>query len=160
MRSEGLWDWAVAAYARPGVADLCLDLQDGHEQNVPLLLFAAWTAATGQALDADDTEEACDVAEVWERTTVKPLRLVRRTLKAAIPDMDDAAREAVRDQIKAVELEAERRLLLQLEAILPAARIGEPTAIAPRLIAVSKAWGRVTPRGALEVLASKLSAEP
>ena len=41
----GLWDWAVAAYGRPGVAPACLDLQDRFEQNVPLLLAAAWSAA-------------------------------------------------------------------------------------------------------------------
>src|SRR5690606_19138568 len=32
-----LWEWAVAAYARPGVSDVCLQLQDGDGQNVPLL---------------------------------------------------------------------------------------------------------------------------
>ena len=38
-----------------------------------------------------------------------------------MPDLDDAAREAVRAQVKAVELEAERRLLAALEALAPAA---------------------------------------
>ena len=40
-----LWDWAVAAYAAPDVAEACLLLQDRHEQNVPLLLWSAWVAA-------------------------------------------------------------------------------------------------------------------
>ena len=42
-----LWDWAVAAYGADGVADACLELQDAAGQNVPLLLWAAWTARTG-----------------------------------------------------------------------------------------------------------------
>ncbi len=46
--SDDLWTWACAAYAAPGVAEACLSLQDYHEQNVPLLLWAAWTAATGR----------------------------------------------------------------------------------------------------------------
>jgi uncharacterized protein (TIGR02444 family) len=160
MRSEPLWDWAVAAYARPGVPELCLDLQDGHEQNVPLLLFAAWTAATGRDLSQDALEEACDIAVAWERNVVKPLRVVRRALKGRIPDMADPEREAVRDEIKAVELSAERRLLQALESIVGdgADRSAERgAAIAPRLIATAKAWDRVVPRGALERLASKLS---
>ena len=42
-----LWDWAVAAYAAPGVGEACLALQDSHEQNVPVLLWSGWVAATG-----------------------------------------------------------------------------------------------------------------
>jgi uncharacterized protein (TIGR02444 family) len=156
MTPDGLWGWAVAAYGRPGAADLFLDLQDGHEQNVPLLLFAAWTAATGRVLGDEALEEAVDVAGVWERTTIKPLRLVRRGLKGKIPDMDDAAREAVREEIKAVELSAERRLLETLERIAPAEG-GAPSPIAPRLIAAAKQWDRVVPRGTLEALARTLS---
>jgi uncharacterized protein (TIGR02444 family) len=45
------WEWALDAYARPGVAEACLELQDVHGQNVPLLLWAAWAAA--DALEPD-----------------------------------------------------------------------------------------------------------
>jgi uncharacterized protein (TIGR02444 family) len=37
---SGLWDWAVAAYGAPDVGDACVALQDSHDQNVPLLLWA------------------------------------------------------------------------------------------------------------------------
>ena len=32
---EGFWAWALAAYARPGAAEACLELQDAFGQCVP-----------------------------------------------------------------------------------------------------------------------------
>ena len=60
--SDPFWDWALKAYAAPGVQEACLQLQDGTGQNVPLLLWAGWTAATGRVLDEDAIEGACDCA--------------------------------------------------------------------------------------------------
>ena len=49
--ADDLWTWAVAAYGREGVSEACLELQDIHGQTVPLLLWTAWAAGTGRALD-------------------------------------------------------------------------------------------------------------
>lgn len=152
-----LWDWAVAAYARPGVSETCLLLQDTHAQNVPLLLWAAWTAAEGRAADEETLEAAIDTVRAWDGAAVSPLRAIRRTLKGPIPDMTDAAREALREQIKAAELAAERALLEDLEALSPPAA-GGSRPYAPALVAASKAWSRVTPRSDLEALAAQLPA--
>ena len=47
------WDFSLEAYARPGVAPACLDLQERHGADVNLLLFACWLSASGRgALDA------------------------------------------------------------------------------------------------------------
>ena len=150
-----LWDWAVRAYAADGVQIACLDLQDAQGQNVPLLLWAAWTAATGRALDADAIDAACDTARVWQDTAIAPLREVRRALKTRRPDMDDAAREVVRLQVKSVELESERQLLLALEALGPD-QAGPAKPLLPALVAVSRVWSDVTPRTALSLLADRL----
>lgn len=152
-----LWDWAVDAYGREGVAEACLALQDHHDQNVPLLLWAAWTAATGRAPDADDIEAACDTARAWDRVAVAPLRAIRRTLKGPIPDLDDAARDAVRARVKAVELEAERQLLEGLEALAPAPS-GPSRPALDALAATARIWSPVTPRPALVRLADALPA--
>ena len=53
-----LWDWAIAAYGAPGVAEACLALQDSNEQNVPLLLWSAWVARTGRKPDVETIEAA------------------------------------------------------------------------------------------------------
>lgn len=152
-----LWDWAVAAYAAPDVADACLALQDHHEQNVPLLLWSAWVAQTGRRPDEDTIEAACDTARAWDSVVIAPLRAVRRTLKAPVPDIDDGPRESVRNRIKALELEAEKHLLEALEALAP------PPAGAPRpaidgLAATTRIWSRITPRPALIRLADALPA--
>lgn len=154
---SAFWDWALVAYRAPGVSEACLDLQDGAGQNVPLLLWAGWTAATGRALDADTVEAACDAARAWENVAVLPLRTVRRTLKKPIPDLGDAGREALHDQIKAVELAAERHLMADLEALIEAAP-GVPRPTVDALVAVARVWSRVVPRPALTTLAERLPA--
>lgn len=152
-----LWDWAVAAYGAPGVADACLALQDHHEQNVPLLLWSAWIAQTGRRPDEETIEAACDTARAWDGVVTAPLRAVRRTLKAPVPDIDDGPREAVRQRIKAVELEAEKHLLAALEALAPAPD-GPPRPVIDGLAATTRVWSRVTPRPALVRLAEALPA--
>lgn len=152
-----LWDWAVAAYAAEGVADACLSLQDRDEQNVCLLLWAGWNAATGRRPDEDTIEAACDTARAWETTTIEPLRAVRRTLKLPVPDIDDAAREAIRNRIKAVELEAERHLLLALEGLSPAPSGALRPAI-ETLVETARVWAKIIPRPGLIRLAERLPA--
>jgi len=152
-----LWDWSSDVYAAPGVADACLVLQDEADQNVPLLLWAAWIAKTGRHPDAETLEAACDTARAWTDTTIAPLRTIRRTLKKPIPDMGDLARELVRDRIKAAELEAERHLLAALELLAPPAD-GDPRPAIEGLVDVARLWSRVVPRPALTALAERLPA--
>jgi len=152
-----LWEWAVAAYAAPGVSEACLALQDHHEQNVPLLLWSAWMAVTGRNPDAETIEAACDTARAWDGVVVAPLRAVRRTLKTPIPDIDDAPRLSIREQVKALELKAERHLLEDLEALAPSAD-GPARSIIDGLAATARQWSRVTPRPALIRLADALPA--
>jgi uncharacterized protein (TIGR02444 family) len=153
--SESFWDWALKAYAAPGVQEACLQLQDGTGQNVPLLLWAAWTAATGCTLDEDTIEGACDCARAWDEAAVAPLRALRRSLKATNPDIDGAAREALRDQVKAVELTAERHLMSGLQALAPAPG-GTATPYIDALVAIARVWTRIVPRPALTTLAERL----
>lgn len=154
---DTFWDWALKAYAAPGVPEACLQLQDGPGQNVPLLLWAGWTAATGRVLDEDAIEGACDCARAWDAAAVAPLRTLRRTLKNTNPDIDTAARESVREAVKAVELAAERHLMAGLEALAPAPT-GPPRPAIDALAAVARVWSRVVPRPALTTLAERLPA--
>ena len=150
------WDWAVAHYARPGVEAGLLDLQDRYEQCVSLLLFAAWAAAEGRRLEEEDLEAAVDVARAYETTVLKPLRAIRRTLKAPIPDVEDPARLGMREQVQAVELDGERRLIGALGALAPEPR-GPALPIEGALVAAARAWARTVPRAELLALAGRLS---
>lgn len=152
-----LWTWAVAAYDAPGVTEACLSLQDHNEQNVPLLLWAAWVAVTGRRPDEETIEAACDAARAYDTVVVAPLRAMRRTLKAPIPDVDHDHREALREQVKALELDAERRLMLELEALAPAPS-GAPRRAIDGLAETAKLWARVVPRPALTTLSDRLPA--
>lgn len=154
--SDSLWSWAVSAYKRDGVSEACLQLQDYFDQNVCLLLWGAWCAQTGRKPDEDTLEAAADTARAWETTTVAPLRSVRRTLKAPVPDLDTEARLAVREQIKAVELAAERHLLTQLQTLAPAPS-GAPRPAMDGVVDAARLWERIIPRPALKALAERLS---
>ena len=83
------WDWALAAYARQPVAEACLNLQDGHGQNVPWLLWAAWMAGEGRSAPLS---EAARLMRQWDAEIGAPLRSVRRALKPAPPTRAAAAR--------------------------------------------------------------------
>lgn len=155
--SDPFWDWALKAYAAPGVQEACLRLQDGTGQNVPLLLWAGWTAATGRVLDEDAIEGACDCARAWDAAAITPLRTLRRTLRNTNPDIDNAARESLREAVKVVELAAERHLMAGLEALAPAPT-SPPRPAIDALAAVARVWSRVVPRPALTMLAECLPA--
>ena len=152
-----LWDWALTAWAADGVADACLELQDAAGQNVPLLLWAAWCAAEGRTPDEDTLEAAGDTARAWQETAIAPLRAVRRALKPRAPDLEDVAREAVRSRVRAVELEAERCLLIALEALAPGSS-GPPRPPLDTLVAAARVWSPMTPRTGLIRLADRLPA--
>lgn len=146
-----LWDWAVRAYARPGVQDICLSLQDDDGQSVCLLLWAAWRGP----VDDETREAAVETARSWHRTTIDPIRAVRRTLKKPVPDMDDQRRLSLRDDIKRLELSAERGLLDELEG-LGGRPDGPGVDVVAALAAVARLWSDRTPREALKTLAGRL----
>lgn len=151
------WDWALSAYAKPGVSEACLILQDHFEQNVPVLLWGAWNAASGRKPDDETLEAACDMARAYDRVVVAPLREMRRTLKSPVPDIETEHRQALRDQVKALELDAERRLMLELATLSPTAS-SAPRRLLDGLAETARHWDAVVPRPALTTLSERLSA--
>jgi uncharacterized protein (TIGR02444 family) len=144
------WDWALAAYDRPGVAEACLALQDEHDQQTAYLLWAAFADPSPKVL-ADGAE----LARHWELEVLGPIRQARRALKPALPPVEDGARLGLREEVKVVELGAERLLMETLEGLA-----GGPGATAdpmPALSAAGQAWGHSPPPEALQRLASALA---
>lgn len=150
------WTWALEAYARPGAAEACLHLQDQHGQCIPYLLWAAWAAKEGRPLDRAALEAGAGVSARWEAAAVGPLRAARRAMKPEVAGVADAAREALRAEVKALELQAEQLLIETLEAMAP-----EPgSAAAPlerALASAAAAWPAQAPETALNRLAQTLS---
>ena len=150
------WDWALSVYAKPGVAQACLDLQDSGQQCTAYLLWAAWAADQGLELSQGTLASGQALASHWESEVLQPLRHARRYLKAAIETMPDPAREAMREQVKATELFAEQTLIQALAALTTAAPI---KAAEPRLTALVRAgalWSPPPTQEALIALSERL----
>ena len=113
-----LWEWALEAWARPGVADAWLALQDAHGQNAPLLLWVAWAAQDGRA---PDLARGAALAAAYEAAAGAPLRQARRALKPPLPGLGEADQEDLRRRVKAVELDGERLLMAALAELAPPA---------------------------------------
>ena len=114
---SAFWDWALDAYGRPGAADACLALQDGCGQSVPLMLWIVWRCRNGAPPDAHALDRAVELVGAWEQAVVGPLRSVRRTLRSPLQGPSPDEQEAFRGRLQAVELEAERLVMLSLEAL-------------------------------------------
>ena len=107
-----LWSFASACYARPGVESTCLQLQE-QGLDVCLLLCALWLECRGVAVAEARLEQLQGISQSWQRDVVTPLRELRRSWRTAAAGDPLLAR--LRQQIKGLELDAERELLARLE---------------------------------------------
>lgn len=126
------WTFSLKLYRVEGVAPACLKLQDMHGVDVNVMLFGCWLASQGRKVSRVEMHEIVDAAEPWRRQVVVPLRSVRRILKVPADAagkgahaFDAAAIAAMRDKIKAAELESERLQQEALYGLKPAAEWGE-----------------------------------
>ncbi len=110
---EAFWRFSLAFYARPGVADALIAIQDRTGSEVNLILFGLWLGAShGRVLAA--AELAIAEAAIAPITTaaVLPLRQLRRQIKHA----DDPDLQVLRPRIAGLEIAAERRVQYRLAA--------------------------------------------
>ncbi|VVN26446.1 hypothetical protein PS662_04646 [Pseudomonas fluorescens] len=110
--SSDLWSFSLGTYARPGVEAACLTLQSAGV-NVCLLLCGLWLGQRRVACNEQRLQQLCNVAGPWDADVVQPLRALRTQWKVSATG--DAELKALREQVKALELQAERHLLLRLE---------------------------------------------
>lgn len=119
--AEGFWRFSLMVYARPSVAESLIGLQDRAGHNVNLILFGLWLGlCEGLRLDAAGLARAKAAIEGIDRDVVAPLRQLRRALRSA-PDPDV---RALRRQVLAVEIAAERRVQARLAASIGSRRPG------------------------------------
>lgn len=113
------WAFSLHVHAAPGVERFCLSLQDGLEADVNLLLCAAWCGATGRgALGAADLARLDAAIAPLRDEVVARLRAARRWLKPVAATSPRLA--AMRERIKAIELETEREVQFLLAEALEA----------------------------------------
>ncbi|MGA0795402.1 MAG: TIGR02444 family protein [Quisquiliibacterium sp.] len=118
---DALWHFSLRIYRAPGVAPACLALQDRYRVDVNLLLCLLWRASLGDPICSVRLTHLESSVAQWRTQLVAPLRELRRELKRS-PALDSAGVPALRDKIKALELDAEH---LQQQVL---ARIAADTA--------------------------------
>lgn len=112
------WSWSLSVYLKPVVADQCLDLQDTEDADVNLVLWCAWIPARyGTALSSADIEAGRALVAPLAGTVTRPLRAVRRAVKALPCLAGEEARRALRAKILEAELDAERIEQTALDAL-------------------------------------------
>jgi uncharacterized protein (TIGR02444 family) len=150
------WDWAVEVHGREGVDAALTGLQDAHGQSVAYLLWAAWAAHEGRRLGGVLLLQAAELTRHWEEAATGPLRGARRALKAPAPPIEDAARLALREDVRKAEFAAERLLMETLERLAPDPE-GSAGDLAHALLEASGVWGEAAPERDLRELASRLA---
>lgn len=114
LSGEAFWRFSLAFYARPGMADALIGLQDRAGLDVNLVLFAMWRGALhGQRLHASEMRAFEAAIAPLRREIVAPLRALRRRLKSE----GDADIQALRRRILGLELTAERATQSRLATI-------------------------------------------
>ena len=119
MAEPDLWRFSLVFYRRPGVASACLALQDAAGVDVNVMLYLLYLAGRGRKVDADDMRRIEEVAAVWRDAVVAPLREIRRKLKLPLGPYEPAVTSGLRDDVKRIELGAERIEQQALERLIP-----------------------------------------
>lgn len=128
MADSRFWQFSLDFYARPGVADACLELQDSADVDVNVLFFVLYLAAQERQVGRGDVARIDAGIKAWRDEAVVPLRTLRRRLKTGIAPLASTETESLRSAVKRIELEAEHLEQQWLERSHPCATVGEPAA--------------------------------
>lgn len=105
---HAFWRFSIGRYQRPGVPALCLEAQRRHDADVNLLLFGLWLGSGGQRATRQGILRAQDRVAGWHSEVVRALRHARSWMKQCQIGAPQQ-REALREDIKRLEIEAERQ---------------------------------------------------
>ena len=109
MTAEAFWNFSLDRYARHGVSEICLKLQDEVSADVNIVLLCLWCGQDGRPLSREQLLQLTDgEAGKWHRDIVLSLRSARQAMKGRAIAGEAQAVEDFRDQIKAIEIESEK----------------------------------------------------
>jgi uncharacterized protein (TIGR02444 family) len=121
MSESALWKFSLRFYAKPGVASACIVLQDAAGVDVNLLFLLLFFAECEREVTGEEVARIDAAIAPWRNEVVRPLRDVRRALKNNLGVNNS---EALRTEVKRIELESERLQQEALFALFPAASVG------------------------------------
>nr|WP_298057709.1 TIGR02444 family protein [uncultured Halomonas sp.] len=114
LQQTPLWDFALAFYAKPGIEEACLTLQEEAGVDVCELLLHCWLYSFGLEAKPSAFAPQREQRHLWQRQVTEVLRTLRRDLKASAASNEPVA--ALREIIKQAELLAERENLQRWQA--------------------------------------------
>jgi uncharacterized protein (TIGR02444 family) len=135
------WRFSLAAYCAPGVPEACIALQDEYGTDINVLLLFLWMATRRRRAPATvDIARADAAVRDWRTRVVEPLRDVRRAMKSSpvLPRREES--EALRKQVKTVELAAEQleqALLVQHLRVLETGSEASGGDVSPEILATT-----------------------
>ena len=141
--SSPFWRFSLDFYRRPGVPEVCLQLQDAHGVDVNLLLFALWQATERRTLSVE-----LPIRSVFEARTVAAVaRQIERSRRASA----EARLEPVaRDGELALSFAQQRLWFLeQLEPGSAAYHLRHAMRISGALRSAERCSGSIAPPGTL-----------
>jgi uncharacterized protein (TIGR02444 family) len=104
---QSCWDFVVELYAKPGVSQACLELQDRLGVDVSFLLTILFYAKHhGIDFSVEQIASLDRSISAWRDEVIVPLRRLRRRVKGA--DLLNFPTEEFYRRIKADELQAEQ----------------------------------------------------
>lgn len=163
MDDSGFWQFSLSFYGDEQVAEACLLLQDEAAADVNVLLFMLWRATQRRLLLPGEVAAIDQAVSDWRAKVVVPLRGVRRWLKNRAAPVAAREAEALRQQVKRIELEAERLQQAAMAALAETAAPGVPAASPEEaalasIAAYEEVRGRALPQGPVKVLLERLAA--
>lgn len=161
--NSDFWRFSLAFYGDEAVAGACLQLQDEAGADVNVVLLLLWRASQRRRLSQAQVAAVDEAVSGWRAEVVAPLRGVRRWLKGHTGPVPAAEAEALRGEIKRIELEGERLQQAAMTALADRLAAGTPAA-SPRqaaeasLAAYEAVRGAPLPQAPIQVLVDKLAA--
>lgn len=117
---QRVWPGMCAAYRDAALGRACLEMQDRFGADVPLFLFLCIADRAGHGIGREALEALVVESEDWRAAAIEPLRRARQAMKGRFTA---SAELRLRDEIKRLELEAERLHVQRLAAALPPAEV-------------------------------------
>lgn len=102
------WDFSIRIYARPEVAQACLELQERHGLDVNVVLFCLWLGASGRGpLVGPELDQVLSAVADWHARAVRHLRALRKWLKGDLGAVPRERGDRFRNAVAGLEIDAE-----------------------------------------------------
>lgn len=109
LNAEGFWEFSLAFYCKPQVANALLSLQDRRAADVNMLLAICWLATLGYEVPTNGLVEIDAAVKPWRDKVINPLREIRRRVKGEFTEeVGKVDRQSLHHTMLGAELDCER----------------------------------------------------